>query len=85
MFAIKGNLWTTYLTDTTPVSLHTTSILIVLVNLIREKRVKDLVDQFSGGGFSRPLAVLLNLGGMTNGLSSGCSPEGGGQSAMRIK
>lgn len=58
-------------------SLHTTSILIVLINLIREKGVKDLVDQFSCGGLSRPLAVLLNLGGMTNGLPSGCSPEGG--------
>lgn len=56
-------------------SLHS-PILIVLVNLIGEKGVKDKVDQFSGGGFSRTLVVLLNLGGMTNGLSSGCSPEG---------
>ncbi len=75
LVSIKGHFWTTYLTDTTTLSLHTTSILIVLVNLIGEKGVKDLIDQFSGGGFSWALVVLFNLGGMTDGLSSGCSPE----------
>lgn len=67
-------IWAGYLTDTTALPLDS-SILTVLVNLIREERVKDLVDQFGGGGFSGTLAVLLDLGGMTYGLSSGRSPE----------
>lgn len=72
-----------YLTDTTALPLDS-SLFTVLVNLIREECVKDLVDQFGGGGFSGTLEVLLNLCGMTYGLSSGRSPENQKQTKMHF-
>lgn len=73
MFQPRGIL-AAYLTDATALSLDS-SLLTVLVDLIREERVKDLVNQFGGGGSSGTLDLLLNLCGMTYGLSPGSSPE----------
>lgn len=64
----------THLADATALPLYAAALLVVLVNLVREEGVKDLVDQLGGGGFGGALAVLLNLGGVTDGLPSGGSP-----------
>lgn len=64
----------THLTDATALPLGRRALLVVLLDLIREEGIKDLVHQLGGGGFRRPLAVLLDLCRVANGLSSGGSP-----------
>lgn len=64
----------THLADATSLPLHAAALLVVLVDLVRKEGVKDLVDQLGGGGFGGALAVLLDLGGMANGLPPGRSP-----------
>lgn len=66
-----------YLTDTTALAFDS-AILLILINLVREESIKDLVDQLGGSRSSGPsFAVLLNLGGMADGLSSSSSPMKG--------
>lgn len=50
------------------------ALLVVLLELLREEGVENQVDQLRGGGFGGTLAVLLDLGGVTDGLPSGSSP-----------
>lgn len=55
-------------------SFGSSTFFIILLYLIREESIKDLVDQLGGGRFSWPLAVLLDLRRVANGLPSGSSP-----------
>ena len=65
-----------HLTDATALTFDAAPLYVILVDLIREEGVEDLVHQLGGGGFGGPFAVLLDLGGVSNGLSSGSSPVG---------
>lgn len=64
----------THLADATALALGRRALLVVLLDLVGEEGVKDLVHQLGGGGFGRPLAVLLDLCRVANGLSPGGSP-----------
>lgn len=64
----------THLTHTTAMSFDPSAFFIILLYLIREEGIKDLVNQLGGSRFSWPLAVLLDLCWVTNGLPSGSSP-----------
>ena len=69
----RVSLWANYLTDTTALSFGSI-FFIILLYLVREEGIKDPVDQLGGSRLGRPLAVLLYLCWVTNGLSSGSSP-----------